>query len=74
MASACHMAWQADRERLAQMLFERFNLNGLFLADQAVLSLYAVGKTTGLVVDLGHGKAGATPWACRPACPGPATS
>ncbi len=51
--------WQADRERLAQMLFERFNLNGLFLADQAVLNLYAVGKTTGLVVDLGHGKAGA---------------
>ncbi len=49
---------QADRERLTQLLFEQFNLAGLYLGEQGVLSLYSVGKTTGTVVDLGHGKTG----------------
>lgn len=29
------------------------------LSEQAVLSLYALGKLTGCVIDLGHGKTGA---------------
>lgn len=49
---------QADRERLTQLLFEQFNLAGLYLGEQGVLSLYSAGKTTGTVVDLGHGKTG----------------
>lgn len=47
---------KADREQLTQILFEQFNIDGLFVYDSAVLSLYAVGKFSGLVVDLGHGK------------------
>ncbi|KAK9820164.1 hypothetical protein WJX72_006966 [[Myrmecia] bisecta] len=47
---------KADRERLTQLMFEEFNVSGLFLCDQAVLSLYAIGKLTGCVIDFGHGK------------------
>lgn len=50
---------QVDRERLTQLFFEQCNVSALFLCDQAVLSLYALGKTSGTVVDLGHGKVGA---------------
>lgn len=57
---------QADQERLTQLFFEQFNVNALFLCDQAVLSLYALGKTSGTVIDLGHGKVGArTDITCR---------
>ncbi|GMH42946.1 hypothetical protein BSKO_10868 [Bryopsis sp. KO-2023] len=47
---------RADRERLTQILFEMCNSTGVFLQDSAVLSLYAVGRLTGCVLDLGHGK------------------
>ncbi len=47
---------KADREQLCQLLFEQFNVEGLFAHDSAVLSLYAVGKYSGLVLDFGHGK------------------
>ena len=50
---------QDDREQLAQLAFEVFNVSGLFFADQALLSLYSVGKSTGLVIDFGHTKTGA---------------
>lgn len=41
------------------LFFEQFNVAGLFMCEQSILSLYSVGKTTGTVVDLGHGKTGA---------------
>ena len=47
-----------DRERMTQLMFEEFNVAGLFMADQPVLSLYALGKLTGCVIDIGHGKTG----------------
>ena len=34
-------------------------IQGLFIADEPVLSLYAHGKLTGCVIDFGHGKTGA---------------
>ncbi len=49
---------QADREQFTQLLFEQFNVAGLYIGEQGVLSLYSVGKTTGTVIDLGHGKTG----------------
>lgn len=45
-----------DRERVTQLMFEVFNANGVFIQDQPVCSLYAAGKTSGLVVDVGHSK------------------
>lgn len=45
---------RAEREQLTQLAFEEFNMNGFLLCDQPVCSLYAVGKITGTVVDLGY--------------------
>lgn len=43
-----------DRERLAELLFERFSVPSLFVQLQAVLSMYASGETSGIVVDCGE--------------------
>lgn len=50
-----------SRERLTQIMFEEFNVSGLFCAEQPVLCLYSVGKLTGCVVDVGHGTVDVTP-------------
>lgn len=47
---------RTDRETMTQLMFEVFNVTGLFCQDQAVLSLFALGRTNGLVVDIGHDK------------------
>jgi len=44
-----------NRERMAQIFFETFNVPSLYVSLQAVLSLYASGRTTGLVLDAGDG-------------------
>nr|QGN00871.1 ActL2 [Drosophila algonquin] len=44
-----------NRERLTQIMFEKFGTPALYLAVQAVLTLYASGRTTGMVVDSGDG-------------------
>nr|ABF99200.1 actin-related protein 7, putative, expressed [Oryza sativa Japonica Group] len=49
---------QALREQLAQLMFEKFNVSGFYDSEQAVLSLYAVGRISGCTVDIGHGKIG----------------
>ncbi|GLT62291.1 hypothetical protein SLA2020_349390 [Shorea laevis] len=47
---------KALREQLVQLLFETFNVSGFYASEQAVLSLYAVGRISGCTVDIGHGK------------------
>ncbi|KAJ9158790.1 hypothetical protein P3X46_024337 [Hevea brasiliensis] len=44
------------REQLVQLMFETFNVTGFYASEQAVLSLYAVGRISGCTVDIGHGK------------------
>lgn len=44
-----------NREKAAEVFFETFNVPALFLSMQAVLSLYATGRTTGVVLDSGDG-------------------
>jgi len=44
-----------NREKMAQIMFETFNVPALYIQIQAVLSLYSAGKTTGLVFDAGDG-------------------
>jgi actin-related protein len=46
---------KANREKMIELMFSTFQVNGAFIAIQAVLSLYANGRTTGLVVDSGDG-------------------
>eukprot|EP00615_Pteridomonas_danica_P005159 CAMPEP_0114367774 /NCGR_PEP_ID=MMETSP0101-20121206/30325_1 /TAXON_ID=38822 ORGANISM="Pteridomonas danica, Strain PT" /NCGR_SAMPLE_ID=MMETSP0101 /ASSEMBLY_ACC=CAM_ASM_000211 /LENGTH=232 /DNA_ID=CAMNT_0001517597 /DNA_START=41 /DNA_END=739 /DNA_ORIENTATION=- len=46
---------KANRERMTQIMFETFNVPSMYISIQAVLSLYASGRTTGCVVDSGDG-------------------
>jgi len=46
---------KANRERMTQIMFETFNVSAMYVAIQAVLSLYASGRTTGIVMDAGDG-------------------
>lgn len=52
---------RANREMAAQIFFETFNVPALYLSIQAVLALYASGRTTGVVLDSGDGVSHAVP-------------
>merc|ERR1711937_396078 len=52
---------KSNREKLVQIVFETFNAPATYVCIQAVLSLYASGRTTGLVLDIGDGVSHAVP-------------
>lgn len=49
------------REELVKLMFEEFKAPKLYLGNQAVLSLFATGRTTGTVIDSGYGITHAVP-------------
>jgi len=44
-----------NREKMTTIMFETFNMPAMYISIQAVLSLYASGRTTGVVFDSGDG-------------------
>lgn len=43
------------RQKIGEIMFEKFNIPGLYIAFSSLLSLYSVGKSNGIVVDSGEG-------------------
>lgn len=50
-----------NREKAAEIFFETFGAPALFVSAQAILALYASGRTTGVVLDAGDGVTHAVP-------------
>jgi len=46
---------KSNREKMAEILFETFNVPALYFKLPCILSLYGAGRTTGIVLDCGHG-------------------
>jgi len=49
------------REKLTELLFEKYNIPAFFLCKNAVLSAFAHGRSTGLVLDSGSTQTSAVP-------------
>ncbi|KII62158.1 Actin-related protein 2-A [Thelohanellus kitauei] len=45
----------SNREKMVKLMFEKFGFKALYISIQAVLTLYAQGLQTGVVVDSGDG-------------------
>lgn len=52
---------QQQRERTAELIFEKYKVPALFLAKNAVLTSFASGRATSLVVDCGGGSTTVAP-------------
>jgi len=55
MLTEAPMNPKVNREKMIQVMFERYGFKGCYISIQAVLTLYAQGLLTGVVVDSGDG-------------------
>ena len=44
-----------NREKMMQVLFDVFDVPAFYIVIQAVMTLYGIGRTTGVIVDSGDG-------------------
>ncbi|KAI0313824.1 actin-related protein Arp4p [Amylostereum chailletii] len=56
-------AWNTpeNRERLAEIMFEEFQVPAFYIANTSVLNAFAAGKGSALVIDIGQSTASVTP-------------
>ncbi|KAF9170420.1 hypothetical protein BGX21_009005 [Mortierella sp. AD011] len=52
---------RASREKMTQIIFETICVSAAYISNTAVLSMYASGRTTGIVLESGHGTTHAVP-------------
>ncbi len=52
---------KSNREKTTELLFEAFNAPAVHIGVQAILALYAMGRTTGVVLELGDAVSQAVP-------------
>lgn len=50
-----------QRERMVELLFDKVNVQSLYFAPSPVLSLFSSGRTSGMVVEMGHGTCNTVP-------------
>ena len=50
-----------NKREMAECIFEKLNSDEVYIANSSVLSLYANGRTTGMVVDVGYQKSSCVP-------------
>ena len=44
----------ANRQKMALIMFEKFNVPAMYMAVHSTLALFATGRSTGLVIDCGY--------------------
>lgn len=54
IVSESPFATHKEKYTMAQILFEELNVESLYITNTSTLSLYANGRTTGIVVDIGY--------------------
>jgi actin len=54
LLSQAPLTQEIDREKMCEIMFEVFDTPAMFIALQPVLSTYASGRTTSLIVDCGY--------------------
>lgn len=59
----CDPSWDTkeNREKLCELAFEKFDVPGFYLGRSAVLSAFAAGRATALVIDSGESGASVVP-------------
>jgi actin beta/gamma 1 len=50
-----HLYPQMNREKMTQIIFEKFNVPSFYIVEQATVALYASDLSTGIVLTSGHG-------------------
>jgi actin-related protein len=52
---------KSNREKMTEIMFEFFDVPAMNISNQSVLSFYSSGRTTGVVLDCGHGVTNVVP-------------
>ncbi len=55
LREASNNNYKYNKEKMAQIMFETFNVKGLYIVNPAILSMYSAGKFNGIVCDSGDG-------------------
>ncbi|KAJ7306454.1 hypothetical protein JRQ81_009807 [Phrynocephalus forsythii] len=61
LMTECPLNPKEDRAKITQLMFEHFKVPAFYLSIQAILSLYAAARYTGIVMDCGFGVSHAVP-------------